>query len=119
MGKRILCVDDEKDWRTVVETALKDAGHHVAIAADATEALAKADDFRPELLILDLNLAGESGIMLMKFLKANYPGLKVLLYTGMEQDGEAIKKALEQGAQSYLRKGSSEQLLSEVERIFK
>jgi len=111
-------VDDEKDWRMVLETTLKDAGYHVATAADATEAMAKADDFRPELLILDLNLAGENGLMLMKFMKANNPGLKVLLYTGMDQDGEAIMKALEQGAHSYLRKGSPEHLLLEVERVF-
>ena len=117
MGKRILCVDDENDWRKVLETTLKEAGYHVALAADATEAMAKADDLRPELLILDLNLAGENGLMLMKFLKANNPDLKVLLYTAIEQDGDAIMSALEQGASSYLRKGPTEHLLQEIERM--
>src|SRR5215813_8189761 len=105
MGQRILCVDDEKDWRAVVEITLRDAGYHVVTAADATEAMDKAENFRPQLLILDLNLAGENGMMLMKFMKGNNPDLKVIIYTGTEQDGETIMKSLEQGVHSYLRKG--------------
>ena len=117
MGKRILCVDDEKDWRAVVEITLRDAGYHVVTASDATEAMDKAENLRPDLLILDLNLAGENGMMLMKFMKGNNPDLKVLIYTGLNQDDETIMKTLEQGVHSYLCKGPPGDLLREVERI--
>jgi len=117
MGQRILCIDDEKEWREVLEVTLKDAGYHVITAADATEAMAKADQFRPHLLIVDLNLAGENGLIFMRFMKENNPDVKVMIYTGMEEDGETIMKTLESGVHSYLRKGPPADLLREVERI--
>ena len=117
MGRRILCVDDEKDWRAVVEITLRDAGYHVVTAADATDAMDRIENFRPDLLILDLNLAGENGLMLMKFLRGNNPDLKVMIYTGLQQDGETIMRTLEQGVHSYLTKGPPGDLLREVERI--
>ena len=118
MGKRILFVDDDKDWRFLLETALKDAGYSIETAQDATEALGKAEEFQPELVIVDLNLAGEDGLMLMKFLKENNPGVRIMLYTGMDEDAESIMRALEQGAYSYVRKGSPEELLREIELVF-
>src|SRR3954471_4917002 len=64
MGRRILCVDDDKDWRFVLENTLTDAGYEVLTVANATEAWERAELFEPELLILDLDLAGENGLML-------------------------------------------------------
>ena len=83
--------------------------------ADATEAWERAELFEPELVIIDLDLAGENGLMLMKFLKENMPDVRIMLYTGTDQEGEVIMNALSQGAQAYVRKGSPEDLLREVE----
>src|SRR5580704_9890445 len=73
MGKKILFVDDENDWREVAEMYLKDSGYEVVTARDATEALSRTEGVDLGLIILDLNLAGENGLMLMKFLKRNHP----------------------------------------------
>jgi CheY-like chemotaxis protein len=117
MGKRILCVDDDKDWRFVLETTLSGAGYEVITVENASEAWTRADQFQPDLVILDLDLAGENGLMLMKFLKENSPEVRVMLYTGTEQDAEIIMQALDQGAQAYVRKGPPEELLREVEAL--
>src|SRR5947209_8127036 len=118
MGRRILCVDDDKDWRFVLETTLTDAGHEVLTVGDATEAWQRAELFEPELVIIDLDLAGENGLMFMNFIKENNPEARILLYTGTDQDAEVIMYALQNGAHAYLRKGAPQDLLNEIAAIF-
>jgi DNA-binding response OmpR family regulator len=119
MVKKILFVDDEPDWRTTVETWLKDAQYDVLLAGDATEAMQFAEGAKLGLIILDLNLGGEKGISLVKYLRRNHPDVPILLYTGMEHDDFQITKMLEQGAHQYLQKGSRQELLSAVKRSFR
>jgi DNA-binding response OmpR family regulator len=118
MGKRILCVDDDHNWRLILETILKEAGYETRTAADPSQALVELEVFEPELLVLDLDIAGENGLMLLKFVKQNHPATRIMLYTGMDQDGEAIMAALDLGANSYVKKGSPDDLLREVELVF-
>ncbi len=119
MEKKILFVDDEEDWRTVVSATLKSAGHEVLAARDASEAMRLSEGASLGLIILDLNLAGESGAMLMRFLRRNHPGVPFLIYTGLEHDEEAVSKLLLQGASQYLRKGPMEELVKAVNRSFR
>jgi len=71
------------------------------------------------VIVLDVNLNGESGVVLMKFLKRNHPGTPVILYTGMQHDDESIQNMLQNGAQQYVRKGTMEELLKAVESAAK
>jgi DNA-binding NtrC family response regulator len=116
MGKRILCVDDDLTWCVIIETALQEAGYSVQTAENATDAMHQADGFRPDLVILDLDLDGENSLQLMQFIRENFPATKVILYTGTDETEEAISKALKKGAFSYLRKGVMSELLAEVEK---
>jgi CheY-like chemotaxis protein len=117
MGRRILCVEDDKDWRYVLEQTLTDAGYEALVVSDATETWERAELFEPELVIIDLDLAGENGLMLMNFVKQNAPDARIMLYTGTDQDAELIMYALANGAHAYVRKGSPQDLLREVETI--
>jgi two-component system nitrogen regulation response regulator NtrX len=117
VAKKILFVDDELDWRGIVATALEDVGHQVIAAKDASEAMQQTEGVVLSLIILDLNLGGEDGLMLMKFLRRNHPGVPIMLFTGMEHDESAIKRMLLQGASLYLRKGSIQDLIQAVERL--
>ena len=117
MGKKILFVDDDNNWHVVVTTWLQDAGYEVLTARDASEAMAQTEGVELSLAILDLDLAGENGVMLMRFLKQNNPDLPVILFTGMEHDGEAIMNLLQEGAHSYVRKGSQQELLQAVDLV--
>src|SRR5438128_6040302 len=51
MGKKVLFVDDENDWRYMATLYLTDAGYEVVTAGDATEALAQMERVRPDVVI--------------------------------------------------------------------
>jgi len=115
--KRILFVDDEGDWRFVAGACLQDAGFEVLTAKDLTEALQRLETPRLDGIVLDLNLAGENGLLLMEFLKQKHPGIPILIYTGYQHDDEAVRNMLKQGAQKYLRKGSMTELCNTLKSM--
>ena len=78
---RILVVDNEPGMLRAVERVLSD-GHHVIGTRLAREALAVADEFRPELAILDIRMPDFDGFELMAQLKVRLPALDVILMTG-------------------------------------
>ena len=63
-----------------------------------------------DAIILDLNLGGQNGLLLMELLKQRHPGMPILIYTGMTNDNSAIQEMLKSGAKKYLRKGSMAEL---------
>jgi DNA-binding response OmpR family regulator len=115
MGKSILYVEDMEDWRSLVSSALNAEGFQLVTANDASEAMAACDSTTFNLVILDLKLKGESGIMLMRFLKHNHPDVPILIYTGLEHDEPIIEMFRNEGADGYLHKGSMEDLLKKVQ----
>jgi DNA-binding response OmpR family regulator len=119
MNRKILFIDDDEDCRTMVAETLRPQGHEVLTAADASEAMRLMERAKLGLIILDLNLAGESGPMLMKFLKKNYPDVPVLIYTGLVHNQREIERLLMEGATQYLHKGPIEELLNAVKRSFR
>jgi two-component system, OmpR family, alkaline phosphatase synthesis response regulator PhoP len=119
MAKKVLFVDDEASWRELSSTALADAGYEVLTAADGSEAMLKGDDADLGLIVLDLNLAGESGLTLMKYLRHNHPGVPILLFTAMDHDDSTIRAMLEQGADQYLHKNTLAELIVTVGTYFR
>jgi DNA-binding NtrC family response regulator len=116
MGKKILLVEDDQTWREMVAEALEDAGYEVVAVSGAAEAVLQKDEPDLCLVVLDLDLGGENGLMLMKHLKRQHPGIPVIIYTGMEPDPQAIARMREQGADQFLRKGPINELVSAVEK---
>ena len=114
-AKKILFVDDENDWRYMAAMYLTDSGYEVWTARDATEALRQAERAKLDLIVMDLNLGGENGLEVMRLLKGKYPGVPVLLYTGMEHDASAVHAMLHEGAQQYLRKTTMGEMLKAVQ----
>jgi DNA-binding response OmpR family regulator len=114
--RKVLFVDDESDWRYMAALYLTDSGYDVLAARNTAEALEQAESEVPDLIILDLNLAGECGASLMKRLKAKHPKVPVLLYSGVERDSAEVASLLGQGADEYLPKGTMGDLLSAVQK---
>ncbi len=66
---KILVVDDEFILRDLMRTILEEEGYRVITASDGEEALTKADNELPDLIILDLMMPGKSGLEVCKILK--------------------------------------------------
>ena len=79
--------------------------------------VAKIGSFGADAIVLDLNLAGENGLLLMEFLKQKHPGVPILVYTGMANDSSTIQGIIKQGAQKYLRKGSMAELCDTIKSM--
>jgi len=69
-GVRVLVVDDDPDSNVVVSTLLSTRGASVRTALSASEALAIADGWRPDVVVSDIAMPGEDGISLLHALRA-------------------------------------------------
>jgi two-component system response regulator RegA len=111
MRKKVLFVDDDETWRLRVSNSFAQADYEVVLARDASEAMVLAEKHALGLIIVDVNLDGEDGLILMKFLRRNHPAVPVLVFTGMTHDDAAIRKIHEMGADQYLTKTSIDELI--------
>jgi len=110
----ILFVDDEEHWRDMVSASLAEAGFDVLTASDGSEAMHKAAGSSLGLMIVDEDLAGESGIMLTNFLRRNHPDVPTMLYTSNGHDPHRSLDMMRQGAERCLFKGSMKDLIANV-----
>ncbi|SPF42323.1 hypothetical protein SBA1_440021 [Candidatus Sulfotelmatobacter kueseliae] len=87
---KILLVEDSKFLRLATERALTRAGYDVITAADGEEALKKARENLPNLVLLDLLLPKVTGTDVLKALKKDptTAGIAVVVLTGMSQRNE-------------------------------
>jgi putative two-component system response regulator len=101
--ERVLVIDDEEPTRRLIARLVNGAGHEVEGAADAVEARLRltAHDFA--LVICDLNMPGESGRELVRWIREQYPDVAVLMATGTNDPGIA-DAVLTAGAYGYLLK---------------
>ncbi|HET6315222.1 MAG TPA: response regulator [Chloroflexota bacterium] len=97
----MLVVDDDADIRTVIGATLTDEGMSVGTAGDGREALQRAGEVPPALIILDITLPGLDGYQVADQLRERYGVLPILAITA---DGRAAEKARRVGAFAYLRK---------------
>ena len=105
MARRILVVEDNDLNRKLFCDVLKANGHEVVPLADGNNVLATARKFSPDLVIMDIQLPGVSGVDLIAEIKrdgelAKVPVLAVTAYAG-KGDEERIRGA---GAEDYLAK---------------
>jgi DNA-binding NtrC family response regulator len=117
MRPRLLVLDDEEDICRSLSIFFERKGYDVTTTAAAAEALRLADGDTFDLCILDLNLAGESGLELLGFFKSNFPNLPVIIYTGLADEGSQ-EKAMFRGASGFLRKGEPVEYLFEAVKSY-
>ncbi len=94
MTEKVLLVDDEQDFLSIMSERMKARGMDVSTAASAKEAiqLAEAESF--DAIILDLQMPGMDGLEALRALKAKKPEIQVILLTGhatVEKSVEAMK----------------------------
>ena len=108
---RILVVDDKELMRDSVAAILSRKGHMVVTAADASAALARISDKRPECVVTDLQMPGMNGLELLAEIRkidAELPVIFMTAFGSVETAVEAMKK----GAFDYVTKPFSGDELS-------
>ena len=109
---RVLLVDDYLDFREWICSKLKTncrffiAGE----AANGQEAIQKARDLIPDLILLDLNLPDTNGLDVQQELRKKAPFARVLFVSGC-RDEDVVRCALSNGAGGYVLKANADQEL--------
>ena len=89
----------------------------VADAADGHEAIEKYRRHQPDVTLLDLRLANQSGIDVLIAIRSEFPDARIVMLTMFEGDVE-IKRALKAGAAAYLLKSmTSKNLVETIRRV--
>ncbi|MBM4193718.1 MAG: sigma-54-dependent Fis family transcriptional regulator [Gemmatimonadetes bacterium] len=103
MSRRILVVDDEQGIRAALTQLLEYEGYDVRTALGGTEALAVAADWRPQLIFLDVKMAGMDGIETLRRLRERDPAATVVMISGHATIKTAVE-ATQLGAYDILEK---------------
>jgi two-component system, OmpR family, phosphate regulon response regulator OmpR len=98
----LLVVDDDTRIRSLLSQYLTERGFRVTVAANAAEARRKLDGLDFDLLVLDVMMAGESGVELTKSLRET-KDVPILMLTALSETDMRIK-GLEAGADDYISK---------------
>lgn len=101
--KNILVVDDDEMFRERLAASLRRRGHAVVTAAGLDETTALFSTFTPDCAVIDLRLAGESGLFVATKLREAFPDVRVLVLTGYGSIATAVD-AMRIGAVDYLSK---------------
>lgn len=99
----LLLVDDDPTYCEVMARALRRRGFDVAVAHDVESALRIAEGDPPEYALVDLKMPGDSGLTLVRYLKAAEPATRIVVLTGYASISTAIE-AIKLGATHYLAK---------------
>jgi two-component system, OmpR family, KDP operon response regulator KdpE len=110
---RILVVDDEAQIRRIMRTTLTASGYEVDDAKTGEEALEKVRAFRPDLVLLDINMPGMGGLAACRAIRGDSQAAIIMLTV---RNTEASKvEALDAGADDYITKPfSTPELLARI-----
>lgn len=99
---RVLVVDDEPQIRRVMRTTLTGAGYEVDDAKSGEEALDKVRTFRPDLVLLDINMPGMGGLAACKAMRAD-ANVAIIMLTVRNSEADKVQ-ALDAGADDFVTK---------------
>jgi two-component system response regulator RegA len=103
---RILLVDDDPTFTTVLSRGFQRRGFATLSCASAAEALAACASFQPSHILLDLNMPGTSGLVALPGLLKAAPAARLVVLTGYSSIATAVE-ATKAGALNYLCKPAS------------
>ena len=102
MAEKILIVEDERNIASFVSMYLKNARYQVEIARDGGEALMKAENTKPDLVVLDLMLPDIDGLEVCRQIRST-SDVPILMLTARDEEPDRVA-GLELGADDYLTK---------------
>ncbi len=117
----VLVVDDYEPFRRFVCSTLgKRPGFQIiGEASDGLEAVQKAEELQPDLIVLDIGLPSLNGIEAARRIRKISPKSKIL-FASQESSGDIVQHALSSGALGYVVKGhAASELLTAVEAVLR
>jgi DNA-binding NarL/FixJ family response regulator len=118
---RILISDDYADWRRQVHLLLQPRPECqvIAEASDGSEAVQKAEDLKPDLILLDIGLPKSNGIEAARRIRQCSPSSKIV-FLSQHNDLDIVRAALSTGALGYVRKiDAGRELLPAVDAVLR
>ena len=110
---RILVVDDEPQIRRIMRTTLTGAGYEIDDAKTGEEALEKVREYRPDLVLLDINMPGMGGLAACRAIRAD-TNIAIIMLTVRNSEADKVV-ALDAGADDFVTKPfSTPELLARV-----
>lgn len=114
-------VEDIQEIRTGLERIINEAPGLVCLSAysNAEDALRDLPGLQPDIVIMDINLTGMSGIDCLRKVKAQCPKMQFIMFT-IYEDSEQIFAALSSGASGYLLKNTAHNNIpGAIEELYK
>src|SRR6266704_2634033 len=113
MAGRILVVDDQAQIRRFMRTTLAGVGYEVGDAKTGEEALEKLREFRPDLVLLDVNMPGMGGLAVCREIRSD-ANVAIIMLTIRNSEGDKVA-ALDAGADDFVTKPfSTPELLARI-----
>ena len=120
-GKKILIADDEPDILEIIQYNLQGEGYEVYTAKDGDEALMRAKQVKPDLIILDIMMPKKTGVEVCEILRTQplFKETLIIFLTALSDESSQMK-GLDTGADDYVNKPISPKLLlSRVNALFR
>jgi CheY-like chemotaxis protein len=113
-GRRILIVDDNVDAANVLQELLQASGHEVRVVHDGPQAIEAENEFRPDIVLLDIGLPGINGYEVARRLRTRKGrSMRIIAVTGWGQEPDKARSR-EAGFDLHLVKPVDEAVLLEV-----
>lgn len=93
-SKRVLLIDDDRDTVVSLTQLLQYFGHHIEVAYDGAEGVAKAATFRPDVVLCDIGMPGElNGLGVAEQLRSRdyRPDMTLVALTGYGSDSDVAR----------------------------
>jgi len=120
-AKKVLIADDEPDIVEILKYNLEKEGYQVIAAKDGDEAVDKAKQWQPDLVVLDMMMPGKNGVEVCEILRAQsqFRDTLIMFLTALSDEATQLK-GFDTGADDYVSKPvSTNVFVSKVNALFR
>jgi DNA-binding NarL/FixJ family response regulator len=118
---KVAIVEDDPRWRTNLELLLRETEglECVGVYRTGEEAVENLPSRRPQVVLMDINLPGMSGVECTRHLRGLLPAAQIVMLT-VYDDSDRIFQALQMGASGYLlKRASADEILQAIQDVFR